>query len=78
MSVMGTPPDREALAAHRCSARSPARPIMAGVRSWGIRGFPNHLIFYRPTDDRIEVIRVLHAARDIETILGREGRCRSM
>jgi len=32
-----------------------------------LRGFPvgSHLIFYRPAVDGIEVIRVLHGARDI-------------
>jgi toxin ParE1/3/4 len=29
-----------------------------------IRGFGNHLIFYRVVDDQIEIVRVLHAARD--------------
>ena len=31
------------------------------------RSFPlgNHLIFYRPIDDGIELVRVLHGARDI-------------
>ena len=31
----------------------------------------NYLIFYRPVEDGIEVIRVLHSARDIENILKR-------
>jgi plasmid stabilization system protein ParE len=36
-----------------------------------IPDFPNHLIFYRPTttDVGIEIVRVLHAARDIPRIL---------
>jgi toxin ParE1/3/4 len=42
---------------------------MAGVRLWRVRGFNSYLIVYRPTDTGIEVIRVLHAARDIEAIL---------
>ena len=33
----------------------------------GLRGFPvgNYIIFYQPANDGIEVIRVLHGARDI-------------
>jgi toxin ParE1/3/4 len=33
----------------------------------GMRGFPvgNYIIFYHPVDDGIEVIRVLHGARDV-------------
>jgi toxin ParE1/3/4 len=37
-----------------------------------LRGFPvgNYLIFYRPATDGIEVIRVLHGARDIPELFG--------
>jgi toxin ParE1/3/4 len=41
-------------------------PAHADVRFWPVRGFPNHLIFYRPAPDGIEVIRVIHGARDLE------------
>jgi len=35
-----------------------------------VRGFPvgNYVIFYRDTPEHIEMIRVLHGARDIENI----------
>ena len=33
----------------------------------------NYVIFYRPAADGIEVIRVLHGARDIPTIFAQEG-----
>jgi toxin ParE1/3/4 len=39
-----------------------------GVRVWRVDGFKNHLIFYCPTNDGIDVVRVLHGARDIEAI----------
>ena len=42
---------------------------LAGVRFWPIAGFERHLVFYRPTDDGIAVIRVLHSARDIPSLL---------
>jgi toxin ParE1/3/4 len=38
----------------------------ADVRFWPIRGFRNHLIFYRPAPAGIEVVRVIHGARDLE------------
>ena len=47
-------------------------PALAGLRLWRILGFERHLIFYRPVQDGIEVIRVLHAARDIDAILEQE------
>ena len=40
----------------------------SGLRRWHIRGFENFLIFYRPLEDGIEVIRVLHGAREIERL----------
>ena len=37
---------------------------MAGVRRWHVRGFPNHLVFYRPTDDGVLIVRLQHSASD--------------
>lgn len=36
----------------------------------GLRSIPvnNYIIFYRPIDNGIKVIRVLHGARDIESL----------
>jgi toxin ParE1/3/4 len=42
---------------------------LGGVRYWPVRGFKNYLIFYRVTVGGIAVIRVLHAAQDIEHTL---------
>ena len=44
-------------------------PKLKDLRSWRIRGFENWLVFYRPTDDEIEVVRVLHGARDLGLLL---------
>ena len=45
-----------------------SNPKYEGMRSWSVEGFPNHLIFYRPISEGIEVIRILHAARDLESL----------
>ena len=42
------------------------------VRAISIGRFRNYLIFYRRTADEVEVLRVLHGARDIRSILGAE------
>jgi toxin ParE1/3/4 len=42
---------------------SPSERI-ANIRVWAIPGFRNHLIFYRPLDDGVEIVRILHGARD--------------
>jgi plasmid stabilization system protein ParE len=39
---------------------------------WPIHGFEKHLIFYRPLKDAVEIVRVLHASRDIRRIFEEE------
>ena len=36
------------------------------LRSFGVRGFPKWLIFYRPAPEKVEIWRVLHGARDLD------------
>ena len=43
-------------------------PSYTGLRSWPVGGFRNHLIFYFPLPDGIEVVRVIHGARDLDLI----------
>ena len=43
-------------------------PRLAGMRCRSIPRFENYLIFYRPVEEGIEVIRVLHGARDLNGI----------
>ncbi len=47
-------------------------PELAGTRRWFIPGFDKYLIFYRPITAGIEILRVLHGAQDIESILNEE------
>jgi toxin ParE1/3/4 len=42
---------------------------LQGVRVWRLKGFKKHLVFYRPIADGIEVLHVLHGARDLPAIL---------
>ena len=37
---------------------------LATMRFWPISGFRNYLVFYYPRSDGIEIVRVLHGARD--------------
>ena len=43
-------------------------PRHRGVRTWRVPGFRNHLIFYRPISAGVEILRVLHGARDIAAL----------
>lgn len=39
------------------------------IRRWAVKGFKNYLIFYRSDDTEIEIIRILHAAQDLDRLL---------
>lgn len=45
-------------------------PNYQDVRCCPVSGFPNHLIFYRLTDEGIEIYRVIHGSRDMDAIFG--------
>ena len=42
---------------------------LVGLRIWPMKRFPRHLILYRYREDRIEILRVIHASQDIAPIL---------
>ncbi|HPM82642.1 MAG TPA: type II toxin-antitoxin system RelE/ParE family toxin [Candidatus Anammoximicrobium sp.] len=44
-------------------------PWLAGIRVARVRGVPNHLVFFFPSEAGIEVVRVLHGARHLEAAL---------
>ena len=54
-------------------ARPFRHPRLSGLRMLPVHGFVNHLVFYRETDAGIELVRVLHGARDIEAVFAEEG-----
>jgi len=41
---------------------------LQGLRRWPVPGFENYLVFYRLVDDWVEIVRILHGARDIEAL----------
>jgi toxin ParE1/3/4 len=51
-------------------AREYRGPKLEGVRMWRIAGFDNYMIFYRPAERVVEIIRVIHGRRDIEDMFG--------
>jgi toxin ParE1/3/4 len=44
-------------------------PLVRGVRMLAIKDFENYLLFYLEHEDSVDVIRVLHGARDIPEAL---------
>jgi toxin ParE1/3/4 len=47
----------------------PKDPLFEGVRVFPVSRFKKYLIFYRPIKGGIEVLRVLHGARDLKGLL---------
>lgn len=42
---------------------------LTGLRSIQVKGFDNYLVFYRPIESGVEVVRILHGARDLPSSL---------
>jgi len=61
------------LCQHPCSGslRFAYELDMTDLRSWSLHGFP-YIIFYTADDERIDILRVLHASRDIPAHLAVE------
>ncbi len=53
---------------HSGATRAFVNPQLQGGRMFPVTGFRNHLIFYCPTGTAVEIIRVLHAARNIKRL----------
>jgi len=52
--------------------RTFGRIDLSGLRSLPVQGFEKHLVFYRPPKEGIEVVRVLHGARDLDLLFDAE------
>jgi toxin ParE1/3/4 len=42
--------------------------LAAGIRVWPVRRFKSYLVFYRPESSGIYVARVMHGARDWQSL----------
>ena len=45
---------------------------LAGMRRVPVRGFGSYLLFYLPRTGGVDIVRVLHGARDIENLFVEE------
>jgi len=45
---------------------------LRGLRVFRVKGFPNHLAFYLDHSYGVEIVRVLHGARDLDEALKEE------
>jgi toxin ParE1/3/4 len=39
------------------------------IRKWAVKGFKQYLIFYRYDDELLEILRIVHATRDLIPLL---------
>jgi len=53
----------------RCPRYELDHPRLRGLRKCTVTGSRNYLVFYHIDADTVEVIRVLHGARDIPSVL---------
>jgi toxin ParE1/3/4 len=47
-----------------------SKPALRRMRRWPVKGFENWLIFYLPKRYGVEIVHVIHGARDVESLLG--------
>ena len=41
---------------------------LQGARRVAVTGFPKHLVFYQSRGDQVVVLRIVHGARDLESL----------
>jgi toxin ParE1/3/4 len=39
------------------------------IRKWAVKGFKQYLIFYRYDNELLEILRIVHATRDLIPLL---------
>ena len=42
---------------------------LPGIRSWIIPTFKSYIVFYLPTEEEVQVLAVVHGARDLSSIV---------
>ncbi len=47
--------------------------VLAGLRSWPVKGFPAIRIYYLRSGQALRIVRVLHGKRDIDPMLEDEA-----
>lgn len=48
-------------------------PALAAARAFRVRGFERILVIYRPVEDGVDILRVIHGSRNLQALLSREG-----
>ena len=48
-------------------------PSLVELRIFRVSGFERMLVLYLPTNEGVEIVRIIHASRNVAALLGREG-----
>ena len=48
-------------------------PELKGLRLFRVTGFEKILILYRPLENGVEILRVIHGSQNIQRLLRRQG-----
>jgi toxin ParE1/3/4 len=54
---------------HLGRATELSNPFLSGTRMFSLKNFDKHVVFYRVIQTGIEIIRVVHGARDLEALI---------
>ncbi|WP_036478421.1 type II toxin-antitoxin system RelE/ParE family toxin [Myxosarcina sp. GI1] len=46
-----------------------SKPELKGLRRWKIKGFEKYIVFYRYSEDFLEIVRIIYAGRDLRSLL---------
>jgi toxin ParE1/3/4 len=46
-----------------------SNPFLGGTRMFPLKNFDHHIVFYRPVQRGVEIIRVIHGSRDLDTLM---------
>lgn len=71
--IIAWPLDGSSIRWFRNSDSLPTSPswdqvVKSSFLGFGVFAVGNYVIYYRPTQDALEIVRVLHGARDVEAI----------
>ena len=48
-------------------------PALSSLRIFRVSGFEKVLILYRPVDEGVEIVRLVHGSRNLEAFIRRQG-----
>jgi toxin ParE1/3/4 len=54
---------------HLGRATELSNPFLSGTRMFSLKNFDQHVVFYRVIQTGVEIMRVIHGSRDLDTLM---------